>query len=402
MADIKTARGKVAAYSILHFLIDAVCAYAMFGRFMEGNGRLLNILVYNFCAFALQMPLGALLDYLIKRRSEKDRESQDNVFPDAFVTIGELLTLCGALIHPAVLGTGNAFFHAGAGVYVMQTDERYCRKGRMLGVFVAPGAMGIFLGGFLGRTFPMFSELGKIAFYLMIILVFVLRSVTMWLDRVSDRRRMAKEANTETTVKDGNPALRPCQRENVTETTVKGGNHGIFAGGQKKYGALLIICCFAVVVLRSAVGLRISFDWNNTFVTGLTVTLAVVLGKMAGGFTAAGTGSFATSFISLLPAAVLFCFPGSQICSLIALFCFNMTMPVTLYILYKELPGQKGFVFGLLTFGLFLGALPSLFGTGLFTEPEITACVGCMLSLALLTAVTRKEKNKQTKRRSEK
>lgn len=398
MADIKTARGKVAAYSILHFLIDAVCAYAMFGRFMEGNGRFLNILVYNFCAFALQMPLGALLDYLIKRRSEKDRESQDNVFPDAFVTIGELLTLCGALIHPAVLGTGNAFFHAGAGVYVMQTDERYCRKGRMLGVFVAPGAMGIFLGGFLGRAFKMFSELGKIVYYLMIVLVFVFRSVTMWLDRVRDRSKTEEEQGCKkSTVSEGRET-----QENGTEPAVQGECPDTDRADRKKRIVSVIICCFAVVVLRSAVGLRISFDWNNTFVTGLTVTLAVVLGKMAGGFTAAGTGSFATSFISLLPAAVLFCFPGSQICSLIALFCFNMTMPVTLYILYKELPGQKGFVFGLLTFGLFLGALPSLFGTGLFTEPEITACVGCMLSLALLTAVTRKEKNKQTKRRSEK
>ena len=47
-------------YSVLHMLIDGVCAIAMLGWFCLGEEGYLNILLYNFCAFALQMPLEAM------------------------------------------------------------------------------------------------------------------------------------------------------------------------------------------------------------------------------------------------------------------------------------------------------------------------------------------------------
>ena len=43
---------------------------------------------------------------------------------------------------------------------------------------------------------------------------------------------------------------------------------------------------------------------------------------------------------------------------ILALLLFNMTMPMTLYLLAEHLPHLPGFSFGLLTFGLFLGFLP--------------------------------------------
>ena len=53
-------------YALLHFLVDGVCAWAMLGRL---GGGMEAFLLYNFCAFALQLPLGALLDRLGGRKT---------------------------------------------------------------------------------------------------------------------------------------------------------------------------------------------------------------------------------------------------------------------------------------------------------------------------------------------
>ena len=133
-------------YSALHLLVDGMCALAMFGRLLPGGDRGLSILVYNFCAFALQMPLGVALDALCV--GKKGREAD---FPFLFVLAGVLCTVGGAFLHPAVLGIGNALFHVGGGVGTIREDDRRSWRGRGLGVFVAPGALGLYLGTVLGR-----------------------------------------------------------------------------------------------------------------------------------------------------------------------------------------------------------------------------------------------------------
>ena len=66
------------------------------------------------------------------------------------------------------------------------------------------------------------------------------------------------------------------------------------------------------------------------------------------------------------------------------MFLFNMTMPLTLWAAARALPGARGFSFGLLTFGLFVGCLPSFLGwPNLLTGPWAYAAAA-LLSLALL------------------
>lgn len=57
-----------AIYSILHMFVDGVCALAMFGVFIPQENGYFYMLLYNFCAFALQMPLGIILDALASER----------------------------------------------------------------------------------------------------------------------------------------------------------------------------------------------------------------------------------------------------------------------------------------------------------------------------------------------
>ena len=108
---------NTALYAALHFLVDLTCAWAMFAYFGAGNGE--NLLIYNFCAFALQMPLGTLLDLF--------RDKNGRV-PVLCATFGASVTVVGALLHPALLGLGNALFHVGGGLDVITEDFAKERK----------------------------------------------------------------------------------------------------------------------------------------------------------------------------------------------------------------------------------------------------------------------------------
>ncbi len=125
---------------------------------------------------------------------------------------------------------------------------------------------------------------------------------------------------------------------------------------------IAITCFFLVVCLRSYVGLSLDFDWKGTGYWGVVLIAAVVLGKTLGGFAADRIGLIKTTCLSLGLAALLFLISALPLAGVVAVLLFNMTMPITLWALAKLMPGAKGFAFGLLTFGLFLGFVPVYLG----------------------------------------
>jgi len=66
------------------------------------------------------------------------------------------------------------------------------------------------------------------------------------------------------------------------------------------------------------------------------------------------------------------------------IFFFNMTMPITLYLLVCKWKTMPGFSFGLLTFGLFLGFLPVYLGLNFQISGRIIGILGSVVSLLLL------------------
>ena len=298
-------------YGLVHFLVDGVCAWAMLGRL---DGDFTGILIYNFCAFALQLPLGAVLDRL-----------ESPKMPRRFAVLGCGLTVLGAMTHPAVLGLGNALFHVGGGVDVIRDGGRVER----LGVFVAPGAMGLYLGGLLAGKLPWLLLPAGVGMALLLVFV-----------------RVPEKVSTA-----------PSQKNAV----------------------FLALGCFLVVVLRSFVGFRAAFPWR-TGALAFAATAAVVLGKMAGGVLAERFGARRVTVWSLCLAAAGFALGELPAFGLLALLCFNMTMPLTLYALWRRFPEYPGAVFGSLTLALFLGFLPSHFGLDL----PIGGVLGSLLSLCLL------------------
>ena len=331
-------------YSLLHMLVDGICALAMFGHYVRTGDGTFAFLVYNFCAFALQMPLGVLLDLLNLQHEEKRKD-----FSFWFAVIGVMVTLLGTIIHPAVLGIGNALFHVGGGVGTAKEDEEKKWKGKGLGVFVAPGALGLYLGTILAKRGDW--KIGLFVASGMAVLLTILAR-NLYQKRGKEMYRYISQATICCTRKEG--------------------------------AAWLVVCCFLVVILRSYIGMEISFPWKQAPLFGLVGVLAVVGGKVAGGFTAVRFGYYKMVVITLVTATIGYLVLEFAPLGLIALFAFNMTMPVTLYLVMKALPKMSGFAFGLLTFGLFLGFLPTYFGWKISLTGQQLGAAGSLLSMMIL------------------
>ena len=129
-------------YGLIHMAVDLSCAFLMYAFVVGGEHWYIWLLAYNFCAFALQMPIGAGADRL-------DRNSLVATGGCGGVLCGLVLAMAGMPSMASVIaGIGNACFHVGGGIDVM---NRSGNRAALLGMFVAPGALGIVLGSSIGR-----------------------------------------------------------------------------------------------------------------------------------------------------------------------------------------------------------------------------------------------------------
>lgn len=337
-AAIPTHGQMLTVYSLGHCLVDLISALIVVSLTASApDARPAILLCYNFCAFALQMPAGILAD----RFGRYAR----------LAAVGLLLTLFSAtffafpVLCALLAGVGNCLYHIGGGTHILQYSDK---KQWMLGVFVSPGALGLFVGSFLAAQGALF-DLPTLSILILAVLI-----LAFLLLRLSACTENARDAMT--------PPDRAA--------------HPIPAGG----------LLFLVVVLRSYIGMTVSFPWKTGY-WALLFVLGVVLGKTAGGFLADRIGTLSAATLSLVPCALLLLFPASPVCGTLAMFLFNMTMPMTLWAMARLFPGARGFSFGALTFALFLGFLPKMFpivpsfaGTGAWYA------AGALVSLLLLAA----------------
>lgn len=301
-------------YAFGHLLVDMCCAMTMLSLSPEPG----FFVLYNFLAFAAQMPIGLLADGLGTNR--------------AFAQAGAVMVLLGMLPLSLVLkilliGLGNACYHVGGGREALLSHQGMTG----LGLFVSPGAAGIFLGS-------IYADHPVMVFVSALLLVVCVFAITFFCDgrsKFQDRKL-------------------PNDKE--------------------------LIIMFSVVLLRSLVGLTMDTPWKAGIYIG-AAAIAAAAGKALGGVLADRIGWRISGVASLLISAAVFLLPDSGVAGLIGVFLFQMTMPVTLGQAASHCRGYEGFVFGLLTFGLFLGYLPAAFGITL--SPDLCAGIS-VLSAALL------------------
>ena len=321
-------------YSAAHFAVDFACAW-MVWRHVPGSGSTAAALfLYNFCAFALQMPLGVAADRIGGGRG-MSAAGCVLVAASAFPGIPPLLMCVAA-------GVGNAMFHAGGGWDVLNISGS---RAGLTGVFVSPGAFGLFTGALLCGHEGLRPVCAAV---LLLCAAAILRFCT------------------------GGAAPEEGKAPR--------------AGGR----LLWLVPVFLVVCLRSCGGFLFAFPWK-TGAWSWVFAVCVVLGKAAGGFLYDRFGGVRTSAATLAAGAALFALSDSPAAGCAAVLLFNMTMPVTLRAAADLLHPRRGFAFGLLSFALFAGFLPVWAGAPLPGGKAVYAGL-CLATLALLVpALRRKE-----------
>jgi len=322
-------------YSMSHFIVDFSCAFIIFSKVSGSEQWLMCLLIYNFFAFAMQMPLGLVADKIGRDRFFAASGCMLAAFAPLFAAAPFLLC--------AAAGLGNALFHIGAGREILCGSRK---RFAALGIFVSPGALGIYLGAMLGKSgaLPMLAVLSALAVCAGVILLAV-------------------------------PSLNE-SKENRCITGEKPNFRSAYA--------FMLLCLFLVVCLRSYVGITLSFPWKGEWHYALLLVLSVVLGKALGGIVADRFGAIWVSFASLFICAALFLFYKLPACGILAVFLFNMTMPITLGAVRNLLPQSPGFGFGILTFGLFLGIIPVLTDMKSFLVLPYGYTAVCIVSACLL------------------
>ena len=284
--------------ALAHLLVDAMCASTMFGPLRAAPDFSSLILLYNTLAFSTQCLVGVAADRLRKH---------------AGFTFGALLTVAAGAVLPlpavarvCVIGLGNSVFHVAAGA---RTLEGSGGKAGPLGVFVAPGAVGLSLGMLFPGLRPVFAAMAA-----------------------------AVAA-----------ALIPASR---------GASPAAPAVREKPVPLPEILLLTGAVAVRAIGGSVVRFPWQTTAALSLLTAVLVFAGKALGGALCDRLGPWKTAILSILPAGLLIAFGSRWMApSLLGQFALNLSMPVTLWLLYRAMPDCPGFAFGVAASALWPGTI---------------------------------------------
>lgn len=283
-------RLSLGTLTYLHFYVDFACAFWMNYMIIccyEEDESSINVyifwlvLLYNFCAFVLQLPLGMLADRLHQKKHWWMAAFACVMIGIAGVVFFRVYQFRRAvygimpemIVMPFFLGLGNALFHVGAGVRVLQMGERMTS----VGIFVSSGAFGIFLGGlfwhYLTRSYS-FHYYVIDSYMTIIVWLFAVIAVLSFVAAVIL----------------------------LLNSEIDRGKINVPKNGQKNSrSAWIMFLLFMVVTLRSFQGSFLQFSWDGFFPITMIFTLSLMykhLPKLPG--TAFGLLSFAL-FVGHLP-----------------------------------------------------------------------------------------------------
>lgn len=315
-----------------HFVVDLSTVSALLtaaGKSgFSAEWAALLVIGYDVLAFAAQPLLGLAADKL-------GLAAHASALGCALAAAGVWLAGAAPVAAVAAGALGNALFHAGGGALSLRL-----RPGSALepGLFVAPGALGLFLGRQTGGT-----EL-----FMPWVLTLLLAASALAAPALRMPRMPRKPAF---------PAIR---------------GFGLVA-------AVLL----GTVAVRSLVGSCAVFPWAAGWPQGLLLAAAIFAGKAAGGALGDRLGWRNVAAAGLLLSAPLLAFGrASPLASLAGLLCFNMTMAVTLAGLGKMLPGYEGFAFGLSAAAIVTGMTPALFPAWQSTLSSVPALLALISATA--------------------
>lgn len=307
--------------TVLHPLVDACSVFVL----VQGGFTPERWVVYGVLAFALECPLGLLLD-------------AQRAWVKGILGMGCALAACGAAARLAGLDgwmplvvacVGNALFHLAAGTWVM---ERADGKSGPVGLFISTGALGLAAGQCAARSGACTTIAGVAA------ALAVGGVLWLWRHRGEEIPRATPRISVRT-------------------------------HGDSRAAMIVGLGLFAVIAWRSWAGLEANMRTQGEGVV-LIVAAAVAtwVGKAAGGFLADATvryarlgvvgGCLLVTLISVVgSAALLLCSPRRAALWIGLLLVTQVATGPVLTLLRRACGNRSGTAFGLNCLGLFVGSL---------------------------------------------
>ena len=281
-----------------HFLVDAVCVACLFGPVKElcGNTPLgystfvAFIGIYNVLAFCTQWLTGLWSDSL-----KNDRII--HVVAAVMLVSGVACCRIRPLYGVVLIGLGNSLFHVAGGRYVILNSQG---KAGALGLFVAPGALGLYIGGIFGEWDWIFC------------ILLVINTAVICI----------------------------CLKEHILLEPEK---HPLLKFDYL-WAVILVLLC---IVCRAASG-AVSFPGKNIpEILAWLPPLMVFSGKAVGGFAGDRFGYTFIGIIAFSAGTLMLAFSSNLTGYVAGQFMVNLLMPLTLWQLTKLLPASPGLAFGL-------------------------------------------------------
>lgn len=291
----------------LHALVDALCACCVFiaEPGMPFSEAMILFVTYNVLAFVTQPLVGWWAD----RKASSPAQLAVAI---ALLLAGGIALLFShsSFLFVILIGLGNSLFHVYGGRFVAQSTGNDLRH---LGIFVSSGALGLALGRHYTSTLLLLCLMGAMVLLSLAFILDQRKSVTI------DKKSPIN------TAKD--------QISNV-HTPV----------------AWLFSFIVLVVFIRSFLGSLIPPSATLSLPAfSLWSMLLAVTGKASGGFIARRYGVWPSLTTVLLLAGICFLLGSYHATWLLAMVLFiNLSMPLTLHLANRLLPGREGFAFGML------------------------------------------------------
>ena len=299
--------------SVLHLLVDGTCACALYLLASNCGANILSVfIIYNVLAFLTQPLTGFMADMI--KRQKTVLLSSAILLSTAVIATAVIVktgvcspTLWTLAVEATLLGIGNSLFHVWGGrLIAIQTKNDI----RALGIFVSTGAMGLAIG-FVACSWGLLSA--------MIVAIWVAYNTISLIGPISHISHMSH--------------ISPI----------------------KPITLFFLLLIIAFVMFRSYIGdvFTTGIERSNTIV--LTIATITMLGKIAGGFISRWIGWVPAAIMLVL--AVIICSilkteGALNAAAIIGIFAINCTMPITLYLANRLLPGREGLAFGLLAAAL--------------------------------------------------
>ena len=327
---------QLAVNAIAHFLVDALCLATLFSGRIPTESFFLALLLYNTLAFSTQCVVGLAVDRV-------RRVASLEVAACAAVALGFAVSAPWWL-SVVLIGCGNSLFHVTGGCTTLRESEG---KAWPLGVFVAPGAIGVTVGTF-------FPQAGWV-----LAVALLACAAAVWACARGEFR----------TSRTAQCAVRASSGLSEQAGTCPDGS-----APSQSLAILAIVLLTIAVAVRAIGGSAVTFPWKTGVAAAFAMTLCVFAGKTAGGFVCDRLGPRATAWISIPAAAILIAFFSHLMApALLGQFLLNLTMPVTLWMLFRLMPKDPAFAFGLAASALWPGTIAGALFT--LTGPALWVCV---------------------------